>query len=241
MAIWRLRAPHYLNIPGTKYIRQETDLQTGEAVYHTFDVPRLLDPEDKKRSANSEDGGCLVTNKAADKRLNKRLWLFVGSPTPDMEPEDEEAEAISASLRPQWTMPLDGDLTIDPTVTMAAAIGRALADQLSTLQMGGVARPQGGDEGMAALMAKVEALTNEVMRLKSGEAVAVVEDLRPEDQPIPETDDEPELALSEADDGALSPEELASVGLKEQPSVLSAADIAAMQKQPAPAAAGRRR
>jgi len=33
--------------------------------------------------------------------------IFVGNPTPDMEPYDEEAEAISASLRQSWEHPIE--------------------------------------------------------------------------------------------------------------------------------------
>lgn len=233
MAIWKLRAAHYLNVPGTRYIRSEIDGETGEAIQHIFEVPRLLDPEDTRVHTPRGSGQILVAN-AAGKKANPSAWLFIGQPGPDMDPMDEEAEAISAKYRATWINPMDSLPEVDQGVAMAAAIGKALAEQLAGLAIG--AKPA------AAGSAEFDALQARIKELEEQLAAAPRADdgLTPETQPI--LTDEPELDLgpSVAEDGDLTPEELAAAGLTEQPKVLSAAEIAAMNKggtQPA----GRRR
>lgn len=233
MAIWKLRAAHYLNVPGTRYIRSEIDNDTGEAIQHIFEVPRLLDPEDARVHTPRGSGQILVAN-AAGKKLNPSAWLFIGQPGPDMDPMDEEAEAISAKYRATWINPMDSLPEVDQGVAMAAAIGKALAEQLAGLAIG--AKPAtAGTAEFDALQARVRELEAE-LATKAGPN----DGLTPETQPIPADEPELDLGPSIAEDGDLTPEELASVGLTEQPKVLSAAEIAAMNK-PEASPAGRRR
>lgn len=100
MARWRLTASHYLNVPGCTYTREETDRETGEIARFTYEVPMLLDIRSPPRRYN-QDGYIYVTNKPSG---NPRDVHFLGDPTPDMEPQDDEAREISAGMH--WNNPM---------------------------------------------------------------------------------------------------------------------------------------
>ncbi len=99
MARFRLRCEHYLNIidnfsgEQTEWVYQETDRITGRANRKKFHVPMLLDAE-------------TIVTTAKDPAFSNDT-IFFGEPTPDMEPLDEEAEALVASLRDKWEHPID--------------------------------------------------------------------------------------------------------------------------------------
>lgn len=103
MARWRLITGHYLNVPGTEWEYKETDRGTGKQVRKVFPVPMLLDPNDG--SHQNYPGAIIVTNK--EDRAFPNDILFVGDPTPDMDPLDDEAEAISASFKDRWIHPIE--------------------------------------------------------------------------------------------------------------------------------------
>ncbi|MDE2106425.1 MAG: hypothetical protein KGL39_54925 [Patescibacteria group bacterium] len=100
MARWRLTASHYLNVPGCTYTREEQDRETGETAKFTYEVPMLLDIRSPPRRY-SQDGNIFVTDKPGG---NPRDVVFLGPPTPDMEPQDDEARAISA--KQSWQNPM---------------------------------------------------------------------------------------------------------------------------------------
>lgn len=101
MARWRLTASHYLNVPGVKYTREETDRDTGEVAKFDYDVPMFLDIRNPPRRYN-QDGNIFVTNV---KPIGpSRDVYFLGDPTPDMEPVDDEAREISGKMR--WQNPM---------------------------------------------------------------------------------------------------------------------------------------
>lgn len=108
MARWKLMNPHYLNIldpdtgEPTKWEYSETDRQTGKARRKAFDVPQLLDPADP--SMQNREGDLVVCSEG--KGIPGDI-VFFGSPTPDMEPMDEEAEAISESFKAKWAHPIE--------------------------------------------------------------------------------------------------------------------------------------
>lgn len=102
MARWRLTAAHYLNVPGTEYEYKETDRNTGKQARKVFLVPALLNPDDP--SDCNYPGEIIV---CVEGKGQGRDIVFTGPPTPDMEPLDDEAEAISASHRPAWQHPID--------------------------------------------------------------------------------------------------------------------------------------
>lgn len=104
MARWRLRSAHYLKVPGTEYEHKETDRATGKQAKKVFPVPLYLNPEDQADC--NYPGEIIVTDKKSHPAYPKDIY-FVGQPTPEMEPLDEEAEKISASFAKKWEHPIE--------------------------------------------------------------------------------------------------------------------------------------
>lgn len=109
---WRLLQPHYLNVDhlpdGTKieYEHKETNRESGRAVRKMFVVPVLLDPRDA--SDHNYPGDIIVAQIIDGHSAPLRQdIIFTGVPTPDMEPLNEAAEAISAEHRQRWEHPID--------------------------------------------------------------------------------------------------------------------------------------
>lgn len=105
MARWRLTAPHYLQVPGTEWEYKEVDRITGKPVRRTFAVPTLIDPNQPGdwTHRNGDQGEVIVCQGNGDARDIK----FVGEPTPDMMPLDDEAKAISAKFAAKWKHPIE--------------------------------------------------------------------------------------------------------------------------------------
>lgn len=101
MARWALRQKHYLKVEGTRWRYEETDRETGERNEQEFPVPRLLDPDSPRDCRTA--GQCVVAYKGSEVRGD---WVFTGPPTPDMEPLDDEAKALSAGWEPKWANPI---------------------------------------------------------------------------------------------------------------------------------------
>ncbi len=107
MARWRLTADHYLNVPDNVWEYEETSRESGKRKREVLPVPlliSLLDP-----NFHNFDGDVVVCHEGKGEREGKSKGdiVFLGNPTPDMEPLDEEAEALTASLRPRWEHPID--------------------------------------------------------------------------------------------------------------------------------------
>lgn len=103
MARWRLQQPHYLNVPGTEWEYKEVDKNTGKQGRKVYTVPALLDP--KEPSDHNYPGEIIVAYEG--RAASPKDIIFIGEPTPDMEPVDDEAEKISAALAPKWNHPID--------------------------------------------------------------------------------------------------------------------------------------
>lgn len=105
MARWKLSCPHYINTPGTEWEYQETDRKTGRPIRKKFPVPQLLDPADptcwtnRWGSADNADGEIIVCHEGKGESSDQ---IFLGDPSPDMIPVDDEAKAISASFAKVW-------------------------------------------------------------------------------------------------------------------------------------------
>lgn len=97
MARWRLKTPHYLMVPGTKWEYSENSRTNGRPQRKTFDVPLYLHPEDPgdwNWKYDRDSGDIIVCYEGKGDPSGKDL-VFTGKPTPDMEPLDDEAKAIS--------------------------------------------------------------------------------------------------------------------------------------------------
>ena len=108
MARWRLTEPHYLNVPGGIWEQKETDRFTGKQVRKTYPVPTHLDPKNESdwnyKFGSDEGEGIVVCYEGKGK---PRDIIFVGPPTPGMEPIDDEAQAVSDAERKNWKHPID--------------------------------------------------------------------------------------------------------------------------------------
>lgn len=104
MARWSLRNPHYLNVPGNEWMHEESDRETGRRNRKIYTVPQMLDPNNPQDQNYRELGQIVVCHEG---KGEPRDIIFVGEPTPDMEPLDEEAESISEGLRMKWEHPID--------------------------------------------------------------------------------------------------------------------------------------
>lgn len=165
MARWRLTAAHYLAVEGTKYIYEETSRDTGEINRQEFAVPRLLDPEDP-RAARSH-GDCIVSRREGAQRGD---WIYDGPPTPDMEPLDAEAEAITEEYRANWINPID---ELPDGESYAEALLRGLEQKLTAALAGSgrVIEPSGAGvspEDFKALQEQVAALMARNAELEAG-------------------------------------------------------------------------
>lgn len=113
MARWRLMTSHYLNT--TKPGRwRYSEVSNGESIEREYVVPRLLDIGDPRCWTNRSTVGSPQSagGTMADPGGEIIVCLpgkglpgdveFLGDPTPDMLPQDEEAEAISAGFKEHW-------------------------------------------------------------------------------------------------------------------------------------------
>ena len=98
MARWKLTAPHYLSVPDTEWEFVETDTGSGKQVRHRYVVPMYLDPKDPSDCNRQGEIVVCWKNKGAQGDL-----VFVGEPTPEIEPLDDEAREISDSHRHKWS------------------------------------------------------------------------------------------------------------------------------------------
>lgn len=108
---WSLRNAHYINVEqlldGTRieWEHKETARESGRTVRKLFPVPMLLDP--KEPADCNYPGEVIVAHHAEGARNEPRDYIFFGEPTPEMEPLNDEAQAISDALRPKWTHPIE--------------------------------------------------------------------------------------------------------------------------------------
>lgn len=187
MARWKLNAPHYLKVPGIEWEQNQTSQQTGKTIRHRYEVPQLLNPGDPgdHNYLTPEGGEIIVCHEGLGL---PRDYVFVGNPTPDMEPLDKEAEAISASLAGAWKHPIEtlpsqggfGEVLFkDLQKQLEAAIRGAAASvavPAATQSLQGVSQ-----EDFATLQKQVQQLLEQNMALQAkligAEPVEPIEDL----------------------------------------------------------------
>lgn len=104
MARWRLTIAHYLPVPDTEFEYKETSRETGRQKVMRYPVPMYLDPDDPSCHTPMGSGQCVVCHEGKGHPTD---WIFSGDPTPEMEPLDAEAEALTDARRPFWSHPID--------------------------------------------------------------------------------------------------------------------------------------
>lgn len=169
MARWRLTQPHYLLVPGTEWEYRETDQNTGRQARKVFEVPLFLDPNNPTDCNRA--GEVIVVHGEAHGRGE---YAFLGDPTPDMEPLDDEAEEISTRLAPTWQHPIEtlagngGDY--------GAALIAMFEKQIAAMQVPKANTPLTGisPEAFAELQATVKQLAEQNVALQD-QLVAKVE------------------------------------------------------------------
>lgn len=166
MARWKLMTSHYLNcVDPAEWEYSETDRTTGRQKRIRIPVPRYLDIRDPGDWTNKWNSG---TNMAASKLTNEDGEIivcvpgaglpgdieFLGDPTPDMMPVDDEAVAISKTFENHWRYKPEG--TVNYSQSLVDEFQTELADVHSkpaTVQVDGLS------DLVAAMAAQTKALT----------------------------------------------------------------------------------
>lgn len=108
MARWRLSTSHYLSVENNEWEYNETDRSSGKQIRTRLKVPLQLDIDDPNcwnityRNPRGEVVAGEVIVAHSGKEHLKDDILFVGDPTPDMIPIDDEAKAISKTFEKRW-------------------------------------------------------------------------------------------------------------------------------------------
>lgn len=130
MARWKLLTPHYLNtVSSNEWEYMETDRSTGRPIRKKFTVPRYLhpmDPGDWTRrwgTKGDEEGEVVVCHGTSSDAIE-----FIGDPTPDMLPLDDEARAISSGLEHIWQYRPDTDIPGDYSQSLVDAFQTQMAE-----------------------------------------------------------------------------------------------------------------
>lgn len=150
MARWELMQPHYLVVPGTKWQHEETSRETGETARTDHPVPKYLDAGKIVCQGHGQRGDI----------------TFEGQPTPDMNPLDDEAEAISAKFKDQWIHPIES-LSANDGNFGASLIAMFEKQMAQVAKQGAVAAPGVSQEAFDKLMAQVEALAAQNAELQA--------------------------------------------------------------------------
>lgn len=125
---WRLTAEHHLNVAelpdGTRveWEHKETARETGRTVRKLYPVPMYLNPKDP--SDHNYPGEIIVAHKVEGCHNLRQDYIFNSPPTPEMEPLNDEAEAITEVWKQRWnnpieSLPANGGMTGAETVFMA--------------------------------------------------------------------------------------------------------------------------
>ena len=125
MARWKLMAAHYLNLvqPAEwEYV----EVSNGKHQRKRFSVPRMLNPNDPgdwnsrwgarntASTVGNEDGEVIVCLPGKGQPGD---YEFLGDPTPDMMPQDDEASEISGAFTDRWRYkPDDADVSFSTSL-----------------------------------------------------------------------------------------------------------------------------
>jgi hypothetical protein len=110
---WRLNSAHYLNVPtlpdGTRveWEHKETNMLNGRSIRKLFTVPILLNPNDS--ADHNYPGEIIVAQFTEGAKIPSQDYIFIGKPTPEMEPLNDPAQAITDECRVKWDNPMSAD------------------------------------------------------------------------------------------------------------------------------------
>jgi len=93
MPRYKLKKPHYLDVPGTEWEQNEIG-PNNRQIRHRYKVHTYLDPEDP--TCQNYPGVVIVASEANP--LYPFDYVFVGSPTSEMDPLDAEGKALIDKL-----------------------------------------------------------------------------------------------------------------------------------------------
>ena len=132
MARWRLTDGHYLNVPGTEWEYKETDRETGRSARKVYEVPLYLHPNNSFDWNYPQDEAIIVSNRYDP--AHHKDYVFVGPPTPDMDPLDDEAKKISQGYIDSgaWKHPIDA-LNMTYSQSVLSDFERQIASGLAEL------------------------------------------------------------------------------------------------------------
>jgi|HubBroStandDraft_2_1064218.scaffolds.fasta_scaffold148351_2 hypothetical protein len=170
MARWKLMTSHYLNtVEPVEWEYNEVARSNGRAKRMRITVPRYLDIGDPGDWTNSWAAG---TNMSTAKLNNEEGEIivclpgrgqkgdieFLGDPTPDMSPIDDEAKELSASFFDRWRWKPDGE------VNHSQSLVDGLHDKMAEAQ----SRPQTVQvEGLPELVAAMAQQSQAIAALLS--------------------------------------------------------------------------
>lgn len=161
---------HYLNcVEPVKWEYKETDRSTGREKRKQLTVPRFIDINDPGDWTNrwgnrdNAEGEVIVCQPGKGEPSD---IAFLGDPTPDMVPVDDEAKAISASFADRWRYKPDG---------ADISYSQSMVDQFNEQQAETLAKPQqvevAGLTEMVTALGALAAQNAELMKaLSNGKA-----------------------------------------------------------------------
>ena len=163
MARWKLATSHYLNtVKPVKWRYQETDRSTGENLEKEFIVPRFLDINDPRCWSNRLVAGAQIGGSATNMGAEGEIIVcqpgkglpgdieFLGDPTPDMIPMDEESEAISETFKDHWSYKPDGD---EPNYSQSIVDRHGEAEHNAKVEVAGLEQLVAAMDAQSRLMA----------------------------------------------------------------------------------------
>lgn len=185
MATWRLTGKHYLNVQipddpdnPIEWVYEETDTRSGRRIRKRYKVPLYLDPaEPSYYHVNGE----LYVAKEGTTPPMKGALLFDGDPTPDMDPMDDEAEAISLACKAKWTAPMGDTAFPSQGGNFGDKLLAQLSEQLAAV-MNNNPLPKAAVGGVGVITAKQFAELKEqlaVVMASNAELAAQVAALQP--------------------------------------------------------------
>jgi hypothetical protein len=127
MARWRLQVAHYLYTdPPTEVEFKEVDRNTGRQARKVYPVPRFLNPMDPTDCNYPDEVVVSDGNNAQGRDI-----IFIGQPSPDMEPIDDEAKKISKGYidSGKWTKK-------EPGLDFGESLIKNFMEKITDLQTG---------------------------------------------------------------------------------------------------------